>query len=98
MIHRQLRAIARKLLERALEGDLQAIREIADRLDGKPAQVIERGDVPAEMMTDGELPRSGVAGKLNRPRSFARPLRERNSDGLRSSLGLIWGPNASVAK
>ena len=35
---RHLRAIARKLFEKALHGDLQAIREIADRLDGKPAQ------------------------------------------------------------
>jgi ribosomal protein L17 len=37
-----LRRIAAKLIERAEEGDLAAIREIADRLDGKPAQVIER--------------------------------------------------------
>ena len=52
---RQLRAIARKLFEKALDGDLQAIREIADRLDGKPAQVIERGDVPVEALSDREL-------------------------------------------
>ncbi len=39
---RHLRAIARKLFEKALAGDLQAIREIADRLDGKPVQAIER--------------------------------------------------------
>src|ERR1700733_14206312 len=52
---RHLRAIARKLIENALDGDLQAIREIADRLDGKPAQVIERGDVRSEDMTDDQL-------------------------------------------
>lgn len=33
-----LRAIARKLLERAADGDMQAIRELADRTDGKPTQ------------------------------------------------------------
>ena len=35
---RKLRAIARKLLEVAESGDIQAIREVGDRLDGKPAQ------------------------------------------------------------
>ena len=33
---RHLRAIARKLFEKALDGDLSAIREIADRLTGSP--------------------------------------------------------------
>lgn len=36
--HKRLRVIARKLLDQAEEGDMQAIREVADRLDGKPAQ------------------------------------------------------------
>lgn len=36
--HKRLRAIARKLLEKAEEGDMQAIAQVADRLDGKPAQ------------------------------------------------------------
>jgi hypothetical protein len=49
---RHLRAVARKLFEKALDGDLSAIREIADRLDGKPAQAIERGDVPVEVRSD----------------------------------------------
>lgn len=30
--------VAKKLLAQALEGDLAAIREVADRLDGKPMQ------------------------------------------------------------
>jgi len=50
-----LRRIARKLTEKAEEGDLAAIREIADRLDGKPAQAIDRRDVPVEKMSDEEL-------------------------------------------
>jgi hypothetical protein len=40
---RRLRIIADKLAEKAEQGDLQAIQQIADRLDGKPAQSIERG-------------------------------------------------------
>jgi hypothetical protein len=36
-------------------GDLQAIKEIGDRLDGKCAQTIERGDVRVEGMSDREL-------------------------------------------
>ena len=50
-----LRRIAAKLVERAEEGDLAAIRETADRLDGKPAQVIDRRDIPVTEMTDAEL-------------------------------------------
>jgi hypothetical protein len=51
----RLRRIAEKLTEKAQEGDLAAIRELADRLDGKPAQVIDRRDAPIEELTDAEL-------------------------------------------
>jgi hypothetical protein len=50
-----LRRIAAKLVERAEEGELAAIREIADRLDGKPAQMIDRRDVPVVELTDEEV-------------------------------------------
>lgn len=41
----KLRAVADALIEKATTGDVQAIREIADRLDGKVAQqVIQTGD------------------------------------------------------
>jgi hypothetical protein len=50
-----LRRISAKLIEKAEEGDLAAIREIADRLDGKPAQVIDRRDLPVTELTDAEL-------------------------------------------
>lgn len=36
--HKRLRRIAAKLLAKAEEGDMQAIQQVADRLDGKPAQ------------------------------------------------------------
>lgn len=38
---RTLRSIARKHIALADRGDIQAIRELADRLDGKPAQAVE---------------------------------------------------------
>ena len=45
--HAILRAIAKKLLEKAEGGDMQAINCLANRLDGKPQQAVEMiGDVP----------------------------------------------------
>ena len=35
---KKLNRLAVKLIEKALEGDVSAMREIGDRLDGKPAQ------------------------------------------------------------
>lgn len=35
-----LRKVAAKVVGMALEGDMQAIKEIGDRLDGKPVQAI----------------------------------------------------------
>jgi hypothetical protein len=53
---RRLRIIADKLAEKAEQGDIQAIREIADRLDGKPVQAIERHDArPIRLRSDAEL-------------------------------------------
>jgi hypothetical protein len=50
-----LRRIAAKLVEKAEEGELAAIREIADRLDGKPAQVVDRPDLPISELSDEQL-------------------------------------------
>jgi hypothetical protein len=43
-----LRAVTEKLLELALDGELPAIKEVADRMDGRPAQAIhgEEGQPP----------------------------------------------------
>lgn len=38
---KKLRAIADMLIEKACEGDIQAIKELGDRLDGKPAQTVQ---------------------------------------------------------
>src|SRR5678815_790612 len=54
---RALRQIANKLIDLAASGDMQAIKEIGDRLDGKPAQEatvnVNRTDVRER--TDAEL-------------------------------------------
>jgi hypothetical protein len=46
-----LRRIAAKLVERAEEGELSAIREIAGRLDGKPTQMIGGRNFPVTKLT-----------------------------------------------
>ncbi len=38
---KKLRLIANKVVDAAASGDIQAAREIGDRLDGKPAQSID---------------------------------------------------------
>ncbi len=38
---KKLAMLADKLVERALGGDITAMKEIGDRLDGKPAQSVE---------------------------------------------------------
>jgi hypothetical protein len=38
---KKLREIARVHIEKAAAGDMQAIKELADRLDGRPAQILE---------------------------------------------------------
>ena len=52
---RRLRIIAERLAEKAEQGDLAAIQQIADRLDGKCVQTVERGDVTVEVLSDLEL-------------------------------------------
>jgi len=38
---KKLREVARAHIEKAAAGDMQAIKELADRLDGKPTQMLE---------------------------------------------------------
>lgn len=43
---KKLRALADKIIDKALEGDVQALKEVGDRMDGKPAQALEHsGDL-----------------------------------------------------
>ncbi len=49
----ELRKIADKLVEKAVAGDIQAIKEVADRLDGKPMQAIEASvDLSTDPLTE----------------------------------------------
>ena len=54
---KRLRVVARALLAKAEAGDVAAIKEVADRLDGKVAQAIIGGDddEPAIKITRIEL-------------------------------------------
>lgn len=47
-----LQPIAEKIVEQAKNGDIASFREIADRLDGKPAQqLVHSGDEDAPLVT-----------------------------------------------
>ncbi len=61
----KLRAVAEMLVTKALEGDMAAIREVADRLDGKPQQAIEV-DIPdsPSRLTDADLELIATASGL----------------------------------
>ena len=52
-----LRALGNKLVEMGLDGNLAAIKEIGDRIDGKPAQttIIEEDNRDVEDFTIDEL-------------------------------------------
>jgi hypothetical protein len=50
----KLRAVADALVDLAVAGDMQAIKEVADRLDGKPAQAIigDSSEDPINLVTE----------------------------------------------
>jgi hypothetical protein len=48
---KKLREIARTHIEKAAAGDMQAIKELADRLDGRPAQILEHSGPDSEPIT-----------------------------------------------
>jgi len=64
--HRKLRKIARALIAKAEDGDLPAIREIADRLDGKVVPAVDatepQGDVIYHINTGIIRPGDGAYG------------------------------------
>ena len=43
---KKLRALADKLIDAAMEGDVTALKEIGDRIEGKPAQSVMLGSDP----------------------------------------------------
>lgn len=46
---KRIELLANRLVDKALEGDVSAIKEIGDRVDGKPAQTIS-GDPDAPLL------------------------------------------------
>ena len=66
--HKSLRRIARKLMACAESGESWAIREIADRLDGKPHQTVDKTvehKKTIHEITDDELIAIATAGSTN---------------------------------
>jgi hypothetical protein len=55
--HQALRKVAKKLLKKAQDGDLQAIKELADRTDGK---------VPQGITGDGDEGEFNVVHRITR--------------------------------
>ena len=55
---RKIRLIADKLVEAAMNGDVQAIKEVGDRLDGKPAQAIVGDDDAPAIQLIAEIKRT----------------------------------------
>src|ERR1700676_4930877 len=43
---KKLHLIAGKLVEKAVAGDIQAIKEVCDRVDGKPTQPVNEDEAP----------------------------------------------------
>jgi hypothetical protein len=68
--------IADRLLQSAADGDLVAIKELGDRLDGKPSQIIEGGDDPIKF-EDVTVARQKLAEKLA---ALVEPSAEAGSD------------------
>ena len=59
-----LRRVADWLIDKAEEGDLQSIRELVDRLDGRPVQAIDRHEVLIiDELTDEELLAIAAGGR-----------------------------------
>jgi hypothetical protein len=48
---KKLRQIARAHIEKAASGDMQAIKDLADRLDGRPVQILEHGGPDSNPIT-----------------------------------------------
>ena len=72
-----LRLIARKLAAKALEGDLGAIKEIFDRIDGKPAAGSAPEQVPTRVVFQyaEPPPQSQPKSTIRRARSLRKHSR-----------------------
>jgi hypothetical protein len=57
---KRLRAAAEKLLDLAVEGNVPALKELGDRLDGKPAQAVTLSGDPENPVMVQEITRQVV--------------------------------------
>jgi hypothetical protein len=64
----RLRIVADKLVANAINGDTTAIREIADRLDGKPAQAVDVSGDDRRIIVE--------IRRFDRPESLGGPIIE----------------------
>ena len=78
---KELREIARMHLAKCKEGDLQAIKELADRLDGKPVQALEHSD------TGEDQTRKVIVEYVHRhePSEQTAPLEDVTNGGARAA-------------
>ena len=67
---KKLRAIAEKLIEVAMNGDVPALREIVDRIEGRSKQTVEVKD---NGVTINMVPRRTLAGQTSEPRVIDFP-------------------------
>ena len=66
--HKKLRQIARALIETACKGDLHAIQQVADRLDGRPAQAVDvKHDASDAFGQLWALISSGMGNEVGKP-------------------------------
>jgi hypothetical protein len=86
----KLRRIAAKLTEMAISGDIQAIREIFDRLEGKAHQSVELNDNRSELSDEERsariielLERRGAIGAAGAPGEGQAEGCEGQPEGIR---------------
>jgi hypothetical protein len=64
---KKLESLADKVVEAGLSGDMQAIREIGDRLDGKPHQAIDHSSEDGTMSPPTTIELIAVSGEGETP-------------------------------
>ena len=69
-----LRWIANRLIDNAKEGGLSSAREVADRLDGRPAQMIDRHEVVVAELSDAELNVIAVRERIENEVKIVPPM------------------------
>jgi Family of unknown function (DUF5681) len=69
---KKLRAIAEKLIEQAMNGDVSALREIADRVEGRSKQSVEVADNGVTIIM---APRRNLTNATTDPRVIDFPTK-----------------------